>query len=138
MIAVYRITIPSDDINRSVEFYREIFETPGWRVSNGRHYFDCSGTIISCYDAVANGDPTVPRANEEYVYFSVDDIDETYGRAQRAGAVLDTTVLPMVGVLGEVQTRPWGERSFYTKDPSGNPLCFAQKETIFSKGSLPA
>ena len=29
---------------------------PGSRVSSGRHYFDCGGTILACYDALADGD----------------------------------------------------------------------------------
>jgi hypothetical protein len=27
------------------------------RVSGGRHYFDCGGAILACYDALADGDP---------------------------------------------------------------------------------
>jgi hypothetical protein len=28
--------------------------------------------------------------------------------------------------------RPWGERSFYVKDPWGNGLCFVDEKTLFT------
>lgn len=137
MAKVYRITIPSDNIEVSVLFYATLLEVAGSRISPGRHYFDCEGTIISCYDAIANGDARAPRANEDYIYFAVDDIDAVYARARAAGAPLDEADVPTVGALGKVLTRPWGERSFYTRDPSGNPLCFAARDTLFTSGTLP-
>jgi hypothetical protein len=33
--------------------------------------------------------------------------------------------------MGEIATRPWGQRSFYMRDPFGNPLCFVDETTIF-------
>jgi hypothetical protein len=27
---------------------------------------------------------------------------------------------------------PWGERLFYAKDPSGNPICFVDEGTLFT------
>ena len=39
------------------------------------------------------------------------------------------------GVLGRrsvATTRPWGERSFYLRDPFGNPLCFVDAATLFT------
>lgn len=137
MTKIYRLTMPSDNIEVSVLFYSTLLGTKGHRVSPGRHYFDCEGTILGCYDAVANGDTRTPRANEDYVYFAVDDIDAAHERARAAGAPLDEADVPTVGALGKVLTRPWGERSFYTRDPSGNPLCFAARNTLFTSGSLP-
>jgi hypothetical protein len=34
--------------------------------------------------------------------------------------------------MGQIATRPWGERSFYTQDPFGNPLCFVDSNTLFT------
>ncbi|MGA8663757.1 MAG: VOC family protein [Thermoplasmata archaeon] len=34
--------------------------------------------------------------------------------------------------MGEMVVRPWGERSFYATDPSGNPLCFVDSRTLFT------
>ena len=135
-ISVYRITMPAGNIEESVKFYRTILDHGGDRVSPGRHYFDCDGIIVSIYDGPANGDTRAPRANEDFVYFAVEDIEATHQRARAAGAVLDQTDMPGVGVLGSVTTRPWGERSFYTRDPFGNPLCFAARDTLFTSGTL--
>jgi hypothetical protein len=35
--------------------------------------------------------------------------------------------------MGVIAQRPWGERSFYMNDPSGNPLCFVDEKTVFTK-----
>ncbi len=65
------------------------------------------------------------------MYFAVDDLEEVYRRAQKLGG-LSTHVgdgrLPM----GEIATRPWGERGFYLSDPFGNPLCFVDSQTLFT------
>lgn len=137
MASVYRITIPSINIEESVKFYQSVLQDAGSRVSPGRHYFNCDGVVIGCYDAHANGDSRAPRANEDHVYFAVDDIEATHARVKAAGGQLDETDVPGVGVLGEVTTRPWGERSFYTRDPGGNPLCFTARDTLFTSGTLP-
>ena len=68
------------------------------------------------------------RPNPELVYFGVSDLDASYERAQklRMKSVLDDHV-------GEgIQLRPWGERSFYGLDPSGNPICFVDDQTLFT------
>jgi hypothetical protein len=33
---------------------------------------------------------------------------------------------------GVIVKRPWGERSFYAEDPSGNALCFVDAKTLFT------
>ena len=32
----------------------------------------------------------------------------------------------------EIVVRPWGERSFYARDPFGNGLCFVDETTLFT------
>ncbi|MGI8712659.1 MAG: DUF6022 family protein [Solirubrobacteraceae bacterium] len=29
----------------------------GKRVTSGRHYFDCDGVLLACWDSIADGDP---------------------------------------------------------------------------------
>jgi catechol 2,3-dioxygenase-like lactoylglutathione lyase family enzyme len=53
---LYRVILPVADLERAAAFYATVFGTPGVRVSPGRHYFDCGGTILACYDQVADGD----------------------------------------------------------------------------------
>ncbi len=33
---------------------------------------------------------------------------------------------------GGIVVRPWGEHSFYAKDPWGNPLCFVEEGTVYT------
>ena len=56
MVKLYRVILPVSDIEQAEAFYRQLLDTPGQRVSRGRHYFDCGGTILACYDPVADGD----------------------------------------------------------------------------------
>ena len=53
---LYRVILPVTDIERAAAFYGAVFGTEGQRVSAARHYFNCGGTILACYDPVADGD----------------------------------------------------------------------------------
>lgn len=129
---LFRVIVPVSDINRAAHFYEAVLDVTGQRVSPGRHYFDCEGTILACYDPDADGDgrPAVPLP--EPIYIAVDDLASTYRRAAAAGASLSSAVVPDVGPLGEIARRPWGEVSFYAADPFGNPLCFVSRESVFT------
>ena len=54
---LFRVILPVSDIEAAASFYARLLAMPGTRVSSGRHYFDCGGTILACYDAFAEGDP---------------------------------------------------------------------------------
>src|SRR5688500_17393622 len=118
---LFRVILPVSDIERAVRFYSEVLDIPGERVSLGRHYFDCGGTIPACFDPSADGDGFLATPHPDHVYFAVDDLEATHARASRAGcSTLDKSI----------QTRPWGERSFYASDPFGNPLSFVDAGTV--------
>lgn len=119
---LYRVIIPVSDINRAEAFYSFLLGIQGRRVSPGRHYFNCAGTILACFEPRADGDPFDAVPNPDHVYLAVDDLEDTFQRAQGAGCVWTEP---------EIRTRPWGERSFYAKDPFGNPICFVDGTTIF-------
>jgi predicted enzyme related to lactoylglutathione lyase len=127
--------MPVPDLDRAVRFYQHVLRQDGTSISPGRHYFGCGDVILAVYSPRADGDERDPRPNFDHVYFAVPDLDDTYRRAQEAGG-LSTRIgdgnLPM----GTIATRPWGERSFYMKDPAGNPLCFVDEQTTFTKGQL--
>ena len=36
--------------------------------------------------------------------------------------------------MGHIARRPWGERSFYMQDPSGNPICFVRRRSSILQG----
>ena len=134
MPKLFRVIVPVTDIEQAAAFYDRVLGTEGQRVSPGRHYFDCEGTILACYDAVADGDVEEAGAFTplpEPLYFAVDDLEATFRQARAAGASLSPNDIPGVGPPGQIARRPWGERSFYAADPFGNPLCFVSRETVF-------
>ena len=116
---------------RAAKYYTDLLGLEGMRVSPGRHYFDCGGVILALYDPQADGDNHEARPNFDHVYFAVPDLQAVHQRAKRLGGLSDETGdgnLPM----GEIARRPWGERSFYLRDPFGNPLCFVDSKTLFT------
>jgi catechol 2,3-dioxygenase-like lactoylglutathione lyase family enzyme len=120
---LYRVILPVGDIERAAAFYGRLLAMPGERVSPGRHYFDCEGTILACYDPRADGDDFDAWPNAGHLYLAVDALEAVFARAQ----VEDCRELD-----ADIETRPWGERSFYLVDPWGNPLCFVDRRTVFT------
>ncbi len=57
----------------------------------------------------------------QYLYFSVSDLDESLNLLLSAGGELTKGI----------ETMPWGEMMFYAKDPFGNPISFVAEETLF-------
>jgi predicted enzyme related to lactoylglutathione lyase len=129
-IRLFRVIMPVTDIELASGFYAALFDQPGFRVSPGRHYFDCGGVILAVYDAQADGDAAAIRHNPEHVYFAVADLEAVFTRAQGCGG-LSTETGDGNLKMGEIARRPWGEVSFYMYDPAGNPLCFVDEQSIF-------
>lgn len=123
MARLYRVILPVSDIARAQEFYSALLGAPGRRVSPGRHYFDCGGTILACYDPRADGDDFDRGPNPGHLYFAVPDLDALHQRAR---------ALPWRKLEERIARRPWGERSFYGIDPFGNPVCFVDEATVFT------
>ena len=127
---LFRVILPVDGIEAAARFYTELLGREGRRVSPGRQYFDCGGVILALYDPIADGDRLSLRPNAEYAYFAASELEAVYRRALALGGLVGETGdggLPM----GRIETRPWGERSFYMKDPFGNPICFVDEDTVF-------
>jgi catechol 2,3-dioxygenase-like lactoylglutathione lyase family enzyme len=135
-VRLFRVILPVADIQRAARFYAQVLAMPGQRVSDGRHYFDCGGTILACFDSRADGDPFDAIPNPDHLYFAVDDLDATYRACSNAGARFATGDVHG-DPAGQIATRPWGERSFYVEDPFGNKLCFVDRTTKFTGGSPP-
>lgn len=132
MSRIFRILMPVADIERAATFYRTLFGWAGQRVSPGRHYFDCGGVVLACFDPQADGDGYDAAPLPEPVYVAVDDLEAAYERARNAGAIFSDVDAPGIGKLGEISRRPWGEVSFYFSDPFDNPLCFVSTESVFT------
>src|SRR5687768_17069505 len=103
-VRLFRVIVPVGDIERATRFYQTLFAVAGRRVSPGRHYFDCGATILACYDPRADGDDFDARPNQEHPYFAAENFEGVLERARGSGC----------GRLDDrIETRPWGERSFY-------------------------
>ncbi len=118
----FRVIVPVSDIDAAARFYEKLLGLPGKRVSSGRHYLDCEGVILALFSPRDDTDPWDARPNPEPVYFAVDDLEAVQKRAMEMDAQIDDPI--------EVQ--PWGERSFYLRDPYGNRLCMVHRTTLFT------
>ncbi len=125
---LYRVIHPVKDIEIAAQFFSTVLQSEGERVSPGRHYFDCGGTILACYDPVADGDDPEDgwrhHANQ-YLYFAVADLDAACTVVADAGGE----------ITAEIETMPWGERIFYARDPFGNPISFVDQSTVYTGSS---
>ena len=122
---LYRVILPVADIEAAAGFYGRVFGVEGERVSPGRHYFDCGGVILACYDPAADGDPVGEgwrHHQNQYLYFSVPDLEAVRERIEAAGG----------RNLTEIERMPWGERIFYAADPLGSRLSFVDETTLFT------
>ncbi|MFZ1022709.1 MAG: VOC family protein [Thermoplasmata archaeon] len=124
--------LQAKNLTRSQRFYESLLAAPGRSVAGGRIYFDCGPVILGIldYSSVPNSQITTPT---EAVYFATRDLESLHRRARRLhclapGLLHNDPSSP----LGEIVVRPWGERSFYAEDPSGNPLCFVDEHTLFT------
>ena len=122
--------MPVDDIDAASRFYERVLGFPGKRVTSGRHYFDCDGVLLACWDPLADGDADYPGPNPGTVYLAAgESLDAVRNRAIDAGATLDKQ-------RGAIARRPWGERSFYGRDPWGNPFCVTEAGTEYRGGGF--
>ncbi|MFM7859663.1 MAG: VOC family protein [Flammeovirgaceae bacterium] len=124
---LYRIIFPVNDIDKASDFYADIFGQQGQRVSPGRHYFDLEGTILACYDPIADGDEIQQKwsFNEnQYVYIATDNLDAIHKKFINSSEVKH--------VDKQISEMPWGERLFYANDIFNNPICFVDRGTIYT------
>jgi uncharacterized glyoxalase superfamily protein PhnB len=123
---LYRIIFPVNDIDKAANFYSDIFEQNGQRVSTGRHYFDLGGTILAIYDPIADGDKIIQHwtfHENQYIYIATDNLETVHQKFKNSNSKY---------VDKSIETMPWGEKLFYANDPFGNPICFVDSKTIFT------
>jgi predicted enzyme related to lactoylglutathione lyase len=126
---LFRLILQVDDLDKASDFYAKLLDDPGRRIPRAsRHYIDCGPVILALVDVAAGGEKA--KAIPDYIYFAVRDLDEVYSRASTLGCLSTEDVHG--ASAGEVVVRPWGERSFYVKDPWGNGLCFVDDKTLFT------
>jgi catechol 2,3-dioxygenase-like lactoylglutathione lyase family enzyme len=129
---IFRLLLPARNLEEARQFYESLLATRARTVAGGRVYFDCGPVILGIldYSSRKGSDLSIPT---EAVYFATDDLEEVHRRAVGLDClsterIHDDPTQPMGGIV----VRPWGERSFYAEDPSGNPLCFVDDRTLFT------
>ena len=120
---IFRIIAPVSDLEEAAGFYGRLLGMEGRMVGGGRCYFDCGPVILAL---LANGGAPIP----DYVYFAVGDLEAVHARASELGCLAGEQIHG--NYSGEINTYPWGERSFYARDPFGNGLCFVDENTLFT------
>lgn len=130
--AIFRILLPARDLARARRFYERLLGTPGRVVAPGRVYFDCGRVLLGILDFSGVPQRKHPRPAES-VYFSTTQLDRVHARAVRLGCLAKGLLHGDArSPLAQPLVRPWGERSFYVEDPSGNSLCFVESGTEFT------
>ena len=131
--ALRDLVLPTTSLGRAGAFYAELLGMEVDTVIPNRHFFRCDScqlTLVNPLEhATAHGLPRQEfRPNPEIVYFALDDLDTAFERAQKLG------MKPPRGEDGDagIHTYPWGERSFYGLDPSGNPICLVDDGTLYT------
>ena len=112
-----------EDVQRAVEWLEAAF---GFSERTFARHEAVGGGIqrtqLQIVDSVMTvGEPSVhadsPRQGvSSMLYVYVDDVDEHYARAEKAGAK----------IVLELQDRPWGDRTYQAADPEGHQWTFAQ------------
>jgi catechol 2,3-dioxygenase-like lactoylglutathione lyase family enzyme len=127
---LFRVIVQVGDIESASAFYARVLEMPGERVSLGRHYFDCGGTVLACLAPGADGGTALPVPLPDDLYLAVDNLELTRAQLVAAGGRLASGEVHGAPA-GEIVRRPWGEDSFYAFDPFDNPLCFVRRGSEF-------
>ncbi|MCX5045080.1 VOC family protein [Aldersonia sp. NBC_00410] len=127
---LFRVIVPVLDIDQAATFYSALLGNRGERVTSGRHYFDCEGMLLACLDSLADGDSQASPPNTGHCYISTNEqLDAVRERAILAGAKPDPK-------RGDITVQPWGERSFYARDPWGNPFAIVEAGTEYVGGEF--
>jgi predicted enzyme related to lactoylglutathione lyase len=133
---IFRVVVPVADIDVAIAFYSTLLDDPGLPTgAPNRYYFSCGDVILACVQPTAMPTTEGFRPNPDILYFAVDDLEAALARSQRAGAQGPNPLDH--GATSTIEVQPWGERSFYLRDPFGNPLCFVESQTAFTGLAAP-
>ena len=120
MMRVFRLAIPASQIDRSRDFYEHVLGIDADDTVPSRLYLHCGDVIVALIDFAVEGRGAF-HPTPDNLYFATAELDAAHDRAIAARA----------RHVSSIETRPWGERSFYCQDPDGNRLCFVDDTTLF-------
>ena len=111
--------IITEDVKKLTEFYKEALQIKPEIYGDDYTEFPTEGGVLSLFSYTAHEElakgsvePSSNRCLE--LEFNVDNVDDEYVHLQQLGAEI---VKPLT-------TQPWGNRSFYFRDPDGNLINF--------------
>ena len=104
-----------EDLDRSIAFYTDVVGLTLGHRSGPYAQFDTGMCRLALYQRDAMDDLVGPGERFE-IGFKVDDVDAAFAAMVAAGA--DAVVEP--------ETRPWGQRTAYVRDPDGHLVELAQ------------
>lgn len=125
---LFRVMLEVADLNAAFEFYSTLLGIEGRVLRGSRAYFDCGAVILAIVDPTPGGVEPTPNVGD--LYFSVKDLEKVHARARELKCLSKEEVHDENA--GDIVTRPWGERSFYVKDPWNNGLCFVDEKTLYT------
>ena len=121
---LFRLNVEVDDLAAAAGFYGELLGQEGRMQMGSRCYFTAGDVTLQVVQV------SPPQLLPKALYFEVEDIGAVHARATALGCLSGEMVHG--ASAGEPSVRPWGEKSFYAQDPSGNPLCFVETGTIYA------
>ena len=123
---LFRINVEVGNLDEAATFYATLLGVEGRRQAGSRVYFTCGAVTLQIVDVSATG---APHPAAKALYFTVNDLDGVFARAQALDCLSREIVNGAEG--GGISVRPWGERSFYAVDHWANPLCFVEAGTVY-------
>ena len=120
---LFRLNIEVGQLEQAADFYGRLLGQTGRPQMGRRVYFDAGGVTLQVIETAE------PHPAAKALYLAVTDLDAAQAQAAGLDALSQDLVHGMPA--GEAIVRPWGERSFYARDPWGNPLCFVAEGTIY-------
>ena len=120
----FRLNIEVGNLDQAIDFYSKLLGIQGRKQPGSRVYYECGAVTLQVVQVQK------PHSAAKALYFTVKDLEAIFERAKELGSLSAETVHDAPG--GGIVVRPWGERSFYSEDPWGNPLCFVEEGTVYT------
>jgi len=117
-VRAFRIAVPASDLDRSRAFYERVLGIDADCTVPSRLYFHCGEFVVALVDLSTEASV---HPLPDHLYFATGQLEHVFERVVAAGA----------DITSPIEGRPWGERSFYCRDPDGHPLCFVDDGTLF-------